>query len=304
MRRTHTVVVVWGMFAAVVVAIVVTYSRHAPEDLYNVTGRGFVDGGLSRALVYVNFPIGIAAMAMLVVLADRMSVEQRIAAAAAALLWIPVFSPSVLSESYLDATWWNAIPAAGVAVAAVVTLTTPALRPERVRGDRVRIAVGVALLVVALPWVAAELGLDFTHVPVLGQIFQTHELRYQPGPYFLHPAVHYGDHHGLEGTLLVITGLLLSRLLGAVRSPRLHAASGFFCALLIAYGLGNIANDFWLEQVVKRGWTRHFLPDVLEPKVNWGWLAILVGALALWLIAFRPRTAATVSGGAGRVPTL
>jgi len=223
MRRTHTVVVVWGMFAAVVVAIVVTYSRHAPEDLYNVTGRGFVDGGLSRALVYVNFPIGIAAMAM---------------------------------------------------------------------------------LVVALPWVAAELGLDFTHVPVLGQIFQTHELRYQPGPYFLHPAVHYGDHHGLEGTLLVITGLLLSRLLGAVRSTRLHAASGFFCALLIAYGLGNIANDFWLEQVVKRGWTRHFLPDVLEPKVNWGWLAILVGALALWLIAFRPRTAATVSGGAGRVPTL
>jgi len=303
MRRTRTVLVVWGMFAAVLVAIVVTYSRLVPEDLYNVTGHGFVHGGLSRALVYVNFPLGVAAMAMLLVLADRMSVERRIAAVAAALLWIPVFSPRVLSESRLDATWWNAIPAAGVAVAAVVTLTTPAVRPERVHGDRVRVAVATVLVFVALPWIAAEIGLDFTNVPVLGQVFQTHELRYQPGPYFLHPAVHYGDHHGLEGTLLVITGLLLSRLLGSIRSTGLQAASGFVCALLIAYGIGNIANDFWLEQVVKRGWTRYFLPDVLEPKVNWGWFVILVGALALWLIAFRPRAAASVSRRAGRVPT-
>jgi hypothetical protein len=302
MRRTRTVLVVWGMFAAVLVAIVVTYSRLAPEDLFNVTGRGFVDGGLSRAIVYVNFPIGVAAMAMLLVLADRMSVERRIAAVAALVLWIPVFSPSVLSQARLDASWWNAIPAAGVLVAAAVTLTTPAVRPERVRGDGTRIVVAAVLAFLALPWIAAEVGLDFTHVPVLGQIFQTHELRYQPGPYFLHPAVHYGDHHGLEGTLLVFAALLLSRLLGAIRSSRLHAWSGFACALLIAYGIGNVANDLWLEQVVKRGWTRYFLPDVLEPKVSWGWLVILVGALALWLIAFRPRAAASVSRRAGRVP--
>jgi hypothetical protein len=304
MRRTHTVVVIWAMFAAVIVAIVVTYSRLAPEDLYNVTGHGFVHGGLSRALVYVNFPLGVAALAMLVVLADRMSTEKRLAAVAAALLWIPVFSPSVVSESRLDATWWNAIPAAGVALAAALTLTTPAMRPERVRGDPIRIAVAAVLLFAALPWLAAEVGTDFTHVPLLGQIFQTHELRSQPGLYVLHPAVHYGDHHGLEGTLLVITGLLLSRLLGAIRSRKLHAASGFVCALLIAYGLGNVANDFWLEQVAKRGWTRHVLPNVLEPRANLGWLVIVVGALALWLIAFRPRTPASVSRRAGRVPTV
>jgi hypothetical protein len=304
MRRTHTVVVIWAMFAAVIVAIVVTYSRLAPEDLYNVTGHGFVHGGLSRALVYVNFPLGVAALAMLVVLADRMSTEKRLAAVAAALLWIPVFSPSVVSESRLDATWWNAIPAAGVALAAALTLTTPAMRPERVRGDPIRIAVAAVLLFAALPWLAAEVGTDFTHVPLLGQIFQTHELRSQPGLYVLHPAVHYGDHHGLEGTLLVITGLLLSRLLGAIRSRKLHAASGFVCALMIAYGLGNIANDFWLEQVAKRGWTHHVLPNVLEPRANVGWLLIVVGALALWFIAFRPRTPASVSRRAGRVPTV
>jgi hypothetical protein len=289
--RTRAVLVVWAMFAAVIVAIVVTYSRLPPEQLYNVTGSGFVHGGLSRALVYVNFPVGLAAMAMLLVLADRMSPERRLAAVAALVLWIPIFSSRVLNESHLDATWRNAIPAAGVALAALLTLTVPAFRPARVRGDRVRLVFGAVLVLIALPWIAAELGFAFTDVPVLGQIFQTQELRYQPGPYVVHPAaaVHYGDHHGLEATLLVITALLLSRMLGAIRSGRLRAASGFVCALLIAYGIGNIANDFWTEQVVKRYWTTRLLPNVLEPRLNVGWLVILVGAFPLWLVAFRSR---------------
>ena len=104
--------------------------------------------------------------------------------------------------------------------------------------------------------------------------------------------MHYGDHHGLQGTLLVITALLLSRMLGAIRSSRLHVASGLALALLIAYGIGDIANDAWLEQVVKRYWTTTTLPDVQIPAANVGWLAILVGATLLWLVAFRPRHAA------------
>jgi hypothetical protein len=289
MRRTHAVIAIWSMFAVVLIAIVVTYTRIPPEQLYNVTGHGVVDGGLSRALVYVNFPLGVAAMAMLLATADRMTREARIAALAALALWLPVFSRSVLDESRLDANWRNAIPAAGVAVAALLTLTTPAVRPARVRGDLLRIVFAALVLVVALPWIAAELGFGFSGVPVLGQIFQTQELRSQPGQDVLHPAVHYGDHHGLEATLLIITALLLSRMLGAVRSRRLHAALGFAVALLIAYGVGNIANDFWTEQVVKRGWTTWFVPNVLEPKLSYGWLVIVVGAVVLWLVAFRPR---------------
>src|SRR5437867_6230540 len=118
MRRTSAVLVVWSMFAATTIALIVTYSRLPPERLYNVTGSGFVHGGLSRALVYVNFPLGLAALAMLLVLADRMSFERRLAAVAAVVLWIPVFSSRVLSQEHLDATWRNAIPAAGVAIAA------------------------------------------------------------------------------------------------------------------------------------------------------------------------------------------
>jgi len=288
-RRTHAVVVIWAMFAAVIIAIVVTYSRIPPEQLYNVRGRGFVDGGLSRALVYVNFPVGLAAMVMLLATADRMTREARIASLVALALWLPVFSPSVVSQAHLDANWRNVVPAAAVVLAAVLTLITPALRPARVLGDRLRIAVGSLFVFAALPWIAAELGVGFRGVPVLGQIFQTQEPRLQPGQDAFHPAVHYGDHHGLEATLLIISALLLSRLLGAVRSRRLHAALGFVLALLIAYGVGNVANDFWTEQVVKRGWTTWFVPNVLEPKLSYGWLVIVVAALALWLVAFRPR---------------
>jgi hypothetical protein len=288
-RPTRAVVIVWTMFAVVIAAIVVTYSRLPPDDLYNVVGRGFVDGGLSRAVVYVNFPLGIAAMTLLLATADRMSRAQRLLAFLAAALWVQVFSPRVLSESYLDARWSNAAPALGVALALALTLRTPALRPERVRGDAARIVVGVVLVVLALPWIAAELGFDFAGVPVLGQLFQTHELRHQPGVAALHPAVHHGDHHGLEATLLVITALLVSRMLGGVRSWRLHAATGFVLALLLAYGLMNIANDAWLEQVVKRGWTSWEIPGVLEPRANWGWLLILAVTPVLWFSLFRAR---------------
>lgn len=289
-RPTHTVAAVWTMFAAVLVAIVVTYTRLPPEELYRVVGRGFVDGGLSRAVVYANFPIGLAAVYLLLGLADRMSRTQRILAVLAFVLWTPVFSSRVVSQDYLDARWGNAFPAVAVALALVLTSTTPARVPQRIRGDRVRVVVAAAFLFLALPWIAAELGFDFTDVPVLGQIFQTHELRQQPGDPVFHPAVHYGDHHGLQGTLLLITALLGSRMLGAIRGRRLHTAFGLLTGILIAYSVMNIANDAWLEQVAKRGWTSWVIPNVLEPKLSWGWLVIVLGGLALWLALFdRPR---------------
>lgn len=289
MRATRAIPIVWTMFAVVLAAIVVTYSRLAPDQLYDVAGRGFVDGGLSRAIVYVNFPVGLAAMILLLALSDRLSRTQRIAALVAFVLWLPVFSPRVLSQTHLDARWPNAIPAVAVLLALVLTLKVPAVRPERVRGDGVRVATVVVLLLVALPWIAAELGFDFTHVAILGQIFQTHELRHQPGTPGVHPAVHYGDHHGLEATLLMITVLLTSRMLGAVRGRKLHATFGFVVGLTLAYGVGNIANDFWTEQVVKRGWTTWQIPNVLEPRATWAWLVVLVGGAAMWLLLFRPR---------------
>jgi hypothetical protein len=56
---------------------------------------------------------------------------------------------------------------------------------------------------------------------------------------------------------------------------------------MLAYGIGNLVNDDWLEQVVKRGWTTHQFPSVQLPALNWGWAAILVGAAVIWRFWFR-----------------
>jgi hypothetical protein len=72
-----------------------------------------------------------------------------------------------------------------------------------------RIAVAVGALVIAVPWLAAESGISFGGVPVLGTLYQTGELRTEPGGGAAHPAVHHGHHHGMDGVLLVWSALLL-----------------------------------------------------------------------------------------------
>ena len=92
----------------------------------------------------------------------------------------------------------------------------------------------------------------------------------------LNYAVHTGHHHGMDGTLLALTAILLSRTLGRV-GPRLRGVLGAYLALMLVYGLGNVANDFWYEQLVKRGVTDWAIPNVIVPGLNIPWL-VLVGA--------------------------
>ena len=57
---------------------------------------------------------------------------------------------------------------------------------------------------------------------------------------------------------------------------------------MLCYAAGNIANDFWLEQVVKRGWTLWEVPDVTTPKASAAWAVIVVAAAVLWTLFVRP----------------
>jgi hypothetical protein len=62
---------------------------------------------------------------------------------------------------------------------------------------------------------------------------------------------------------------------------------------MFTYGLGNIANDFWGEQVVRRGWTSWGVPSVLEPRPTWAWFVLVVTAVAVWALSLpRSRAAA------------
>jgi hypothetical protein len=245
--------IVWTMYALVAVAILVTYARSPVSELYHVTGTGFA-AGASRALVFLNYWTALAAIAVLLVLLDRLRTRVELVLAVVALvLCAAVIWPGIVTQSDLDARPVNALAAIGVGLALLLTLRVGGrdlvARPDRMPGDLLRIAVGVLLVALALPWIAAELGFSFDGVPVLGTLYQSGELRTQPGDPVFHPAVHHGHHHGMDGVLLVATAVVLSRLVPVMRSRGLRGVLGAYLALMGCYGAGNIANDFWLEQV-------------------------------------------------------
>src|SRR4029077_15378071 len=162
----------------------------------------------------------------------------------------------------LDAKPLNAVPALGVALAFALALAVGGSSvPRLVRGDKLRIAVAALLVFFCAPLIAAELGFFLDGVPFLGWFFETGRLTTQPGVPGLHHAVHHGQHHGWEATMLSLTALGFSRL------PRPRVLDAYL-ALMLAYGVGNLVNDDWLEQVVKRGWTTHQLPSMLTPAAN------------------------------------
>lgn len=272
---------IWGLFGIVTVEIVVTYSRIPPDELYHVSGSG-VAGGLGRALVFLNFPVALAALPLIALAADRL--RNRPAAVATAIvsagLCAVVFWPGVVDEADLDARPINALPAAGVALALLLTALSGLFRV------RARIHPGVAafsvlLLLLAIPWIAAELGFYLDGVPVLGRVFLTGTV------YEGHPAVHYGHHHGMDGVLLTLTALAAVPLVRRARLRPLRIAAGMYVGLQIAYGLANMANDGWLEQLVKRGWVDTAIPSVLNPAVSLAWLGIVLAALVFSLPVLR-----------------
>ena len=74
----------------------------------------------------------------------------------------------------------------------------------------------------------------------------------------------------MDGVLLVLVALLLSRTLPSIRARALRLATAAYLALMLAYGFGNVANDFWLEQVVKRGWTSSSSRRCSQPRARRG----------------------------------
>lgn len=264
---------VWLLLAAEAVVVLVTYARLPANELYRVTGSG-LHGGLSRVVVELNFPDALIALAVLGVLAPHVTPRLRIVAAIAALLCAVAVLPGVVSQDDLDAKWINAAPVVGVAVAFVLTGVAQLPVASRPRGDAIRVALASALVLIAAPWIAAALGFYLDGAPLLGRLFQTGRMASFHDP--LHHAVHHGIHHGLQGLLLALAALLLSRVPNRV---------SFYLALMLAFGIANMLNDGWLEQVVERGWSSHTVPSVLGFSFNWLWAAVLLTSVAVWAAA-------------------
>jgi hypothetical protein len=175
----------------------------------------------------------------------------------------------------------NVLPALGVALAYVLTVWATrragAGFAARLPGDRARIVVAAVIVVCSIPWIAAELGFF-----VGNGVFLTSRVVTEGDETLA--AVHLGHHHGLDGTVLMLFALLLSR----VRLPnaRLDTVLLPYVSLMFAYGLVNAAEDGWHEQLVKRGWVEWKFPSALLPRFHWIWL-VTFGVTALVYVLFR-----------------
>jgi hypothetical protein len=282
------VLVVWLLFFADAIAILVTYSRLPPRQLYHVSGSG-IEGGASRVVVFANYSTALAAIPVIAIAADRLSRRwTTVVAVVAVVMSAAVFWPGVVDQSDLDARQVNAIAAIGVllalALTAIALLRLPRRRFARPQpGDRLRAAVAIVAVLLGLPWIAADLGLYLNGVPGLRDVYQTGKLTWEtPMLHQLFPTVHHGHHHGLDALLLLLTALVLSRVVPSVRLRPLRIALGTYLALIVAYAIANIVNDAWDEQVVKRGWTDWLIPDVVQPRLSVAWALILAGAVVLY----------------------
>jgi hypothetical protein len=285
------VLAVWVLYGLVAVLMLVTYSRVAADEVYNVSHEGLA-AGAGRVLVFANFPVALVAIALLAVVAERLRGRLAVVAAVAAVLCAVVAWPGVVEQSDLDAKPVNAIPALGVAVALALTCVAlarggiGASRPFGGGWDVVRAVLAGVIVLASLPWIFAELGLYVGDVPGLGAVFMSDEPSPEPG----HPelkAVHLGHHHGFDGALLALSALALSRVVTSVRTPALRVAFGLYVALMLVYGLANAVQDFWLEQLAKRGTTSVKLPTMTVPGLSWAWAAILATALLIHFAARR-----------------
>jgi hypothetical protein len=274
----------WLLWALVLLALVVTYARLPVSELYRVD-EGGLGGALGRALVLVNWPIALVALALVPIALDALPARAWWLAAPAVGLCAAIAAPGVIDEYDLDARPANAAPALGVAAVLALTIAAavragPAPAPRR-RGDPLRVVLALVVLACSLPWLAAELGTTFPE----GVFLTSTPFREADGS--LLPAVHRGHHHGWDGALLVLTVLLLSRV--RLRSVRLDRTLAVVLGALGAYGLVNAAQDFWLEQVVKRGWVEWRIPGALRPSGSWIWLVILALAALLTAAFLRAR---------------
>jgi hypothetical protein len=290
--------VVWALVVLVAAAVFETYMRLPAAQLYHVSGSG-LEGGLSRSLVLLNFPFALVAIALAGVTASaRVNRASTLIAVLAVALAVTVAWPGVVDQADLDAKPINAVPAAGVAVALALSVAS-ALRlrvplSRRLAFDALRLVLALALIAVSLPWLFAEIGFSISRFPLLGRVFLGDQVRSIGGGETLE-VVHLGHHHGADGLYLALAALLLSRALPRLRQYR-DAVSAYL-ALMLSYGTANATQDFWLEQVVKRGWTSHAVPSLLHPAISLGWAVIVAVAVAIELGWFRRERRLAVEGG-------
>lgn len=283
----------WTLFLVVCIEILVAYTRTKPGELIGVPRTG-LSVAITDAIGFLAFPTGLVAIGVALVIWDRFpGGAVRVVAGCAVALSAGVFVPGVAEAEEVEVAL---NPQRVVAAGAVLTLFLQTVRAARrygvrglrprIAGDLPRLVLAAAIAFAALPWFAADLTLSLDHVPGLSRVFLTDVLRSEPARTGLNPAVHDGHHHGMDGALLALAALAMSRLVHQLDGWRRAALAGL-CGLLLVYGFANALEDFWLEQVVKRGASTYVFPKMLTPRgaAAFGWIALAGIAISALILA-------------------
>ena len=285
----------WTVWALLLVVVAVTYARVPLADLYRVSNDG-VEGGLGRAIVLSNYPIALMAIALILIAADAL--PRRAWWAAGFAIVLCAATAVTVDPNDLDFRIVNLIPALGVVIAVGLTIAavsrTGGSFTRRLPGDPARLVLGGVVVLLSLPWFAADLGtyLPGDHLPHAGR---RHRGGRDAGGRPRRPPSRR------RGALLVLTALLLSRVRPAGR--RLTTALTAYIALMFAYGAVNGAEDVWHEQVVKREWADLRIPAAQIPSLSFVWLAILALAAVAYLIFVREQHAPGSPAGVATSPS-
>jgi hypothetical protein len=284
---------IWIAIGVLTLGIFITYARFPVDEFYHVS-RGGLAGGAGRALVFLNFSTSFVAIALIAVALSRLlcaqAVQSRrarravsgVAVLAVALCLVTAF---VVDQGDLDVRPANAIPAVGVLLALGLTVAavrlggTGTARPWSAV-DTIGLVAALVLIALGLPWILADFGVFIGDVPGIGGWFMSKEIN--DGETL--SAVHLGHHHGLDGVLLAVSALALIRVLPALRQIWLRGALAVYLGVMIAYGVALAWQDFWGEQLVKRGTVEDGIPSLILPKFSADWGAILFVAVAVGII--------------------
>src|SRR5206468_1982945 len=148
------------------------------------------------------------------------------ASAAAIALCATIALPGVLDPNDLDGRTANVPAALGVLLALIVSLAAvrargTGARVPLTRGDRLALAAVPVVVVAAVPWILAGVGVYTGDVPVLEDVYVSKTVVSTPGEPQVR-AVHLGNHEGIDGILLAATAFALRRALRRMRPTALR----------------------------------------------------------------------------------